>query len=141
MSAAAGHVFNAVGSVISARGAYHQGKARAKALRADALEARNAATSEAGAIELRAREALAQGAVTAAASGFTVDGSALDVLGWMAQQHDADARTVRRDGAIQAARLRNEAAQAAYQGRIGAVTGLMQAGSSLMAAHGARKGS
>lgn len=135
-----GSIFRAVGSIFAGNAAYAAGKAKAAALRRDALEAKKAGENQARAIERNSRAAQGAGTVAAASSGFTVDGSALDVLSWMAQQYDADARTARYNANMDAVRLRNEANMAVYQGRVGQVTGYVRAGASISEAYSSRPG-
>lgn len=122
---------DALGSFVQGRAARVQSKMRARVLEQDALARKAAGESEALGIEREGRAAVAAGTVAAATSGFTVDGSALDVLGWMEQQTGANAGKARWEAEREARAIRNEAAATRYQGKVAYATGLIRAGSSL----------
>jgi len=126
-----GAIFKAAGSIFQGNSAYAGAKAKSAALKRDALSARQAGESQAMAITRNAREGIAAGTVSAGSSGFTVDGSALDVLSYMAQQYDANARVARRNAELSAVRLRNEAAVTLYEGKVARMTGYINAATSL----------
>ena len=113
-----------IADVVGGFAARAHSRVRARMLNRDAAFAKEAADSEARSILRDAREAEASGTVAAASSGFTIGGSALDVLSWMAQTADANAGRARLEGARRAHALRTEAAVTRAEGNLAAFTGV-----------------
>ncbi len=68
-----------------------------------------------------------------AKAGVDLDsGSPLEVMAETAAQIDLDARIIKYNGAMEAARLRNEARMARYNRKMGTITGILNMGASLL---------
>lgn len=125
-----GSILQGVGSIFTGFRANAAAKARARALEADAEEKKTEGALAAASITRDASRAIGRGVVAAASSGFTVSGSALDVLGDMAQEYDASSRNAVRNARFAALRLRNEARVSRYNGATALTEGIVRGAAS-----------
>lgn len=132
----AGQVLGSAGHLIEGIGAFTAARARAAGLRADARARLETGEAQADDIMREGRAAVAFGTVQAGASGFTVDGSAMDVIGRLAQEADTASRRARWQSMREADRLRQEAAQAKRAGIFGLLKGVASAAASFPGAGG-----
>lgn len=132
----AGDVMNAAGSLYSGAMSRKLRNARARGLDMDAQMAVAAGESNARAIARNANAAQGSGVVAAGSSGFTIEGSALDVLGWMEQEFASEAGKARWEAGRQAMAIRNEASLERFQGKVDMVQGIIGAGASLAGSSG-----
>lgn len=131
-----GTALGAAGHLVDGIGAFVAGRARAAGLRADARARIETGEAQADDIMREGREAVAFGTVQAGASGFTVDGSALDVIGRLAQEADTASRRARWQSMREADKIRQEARSAKRGAIFGLAKGVLSAGASIIAGGG-----
>ncbi len=117
---------------VQALGGFFGRRARARSLAEDARIQTLAGESEARDRMRAGSAAMAAGAARGAASGFTLEGSATDVLAQMARDVEVDAGRARWDAALRARRLRNEARQENRNAVLGLVGGGLAAGAGVI---------
>ena len=108
--------FSAVGSLLG-------GFSQARQLRARARNVRSEGHARANDVAKDGRQALAAGNVVVGASGLTGEGSAEDVLTYLAQEVNADERRERHTANREAIQLENKARGSLFGGILGAATG------------------
>lgn len=131
-----GNVLQAGGQMVSGLAQYGAAKARSKAMRAEAKETRKLGDVEYRRRAEEGRRQLASATARAAASGFTVEGSALNVIADMARENDANARGARWEASRAALGLRNTARQVRAQGTAALLSSTLQAGGTLFSGNG-----
>lgn len=123
----------AVGSLFGGFGKYRQGKARAKALKFAARNARREAGINASiALEESDRVGARAATLAAASGGGGLQGSALAVIDDLARQGMYRARQTVRDGLAQSVALMDEATAARRQAELDLFTGVWGAGTSFL---------
>lgn len=127
-----GNVLQAGGQVVQGVATFGASRARAKAMQAQAKETRKLGDVEYRRRTEEGRRQLASATARAAASGFTVEGSALNVIADLARENDANARGARWAASREALSLRNTARQVKAQGNAALLSGVLQAGGSLI---------
>lgn len=130
--AAAG--LSAASSVMSGLGQRAAGRARHASLMRNSVRQNEIGAAEAARSDRESRRAIGRGVTLAGKSGFTIEGSALDVIAGMAQEATADAGRAVWEGSLRAARLRADAKEAKKRGDRAFVTGLVKAGGTLLTA-------
>ncbi len=106
---------------------------QARALRVTARQVENAGIAEANTIGRQGRFAVGRGVAIAGASGFTVDGSASDVLADLAAEAETSAARARWSADREAERLRFEARQTKRAGVFGLVSSVFKTGAAFVA--------
>lgn len=128
----AGSIVQSVGHLIEGFGALQAGKAADKAARADADQREREGMAEANDRARQGRAAVARGAAIAGSSGFTLEGSAMDVLTRMEQEASTAAERARYESYRDADRLRYQGKVAKQQGMFSFVSSTFQAIGSLL---------
>lgn len=136
MSAAAAAGAVVAGKAVGAVGGFLSRRARAKLLKRDAHNQMLAGEAEAADRLREGRAAIAQATTIAAASGFTTEGSATDVIAGLARRVDTDSRRARFEASLRVQRLKNEARQEKRAAIFGLASGLLSAGASAVAPSG-----
>lgn len=131
-----GNILQAGGQMVQGVAQFGASRARAKALRAQARDTRRMGEVEYRRRAEEGRRALASATARAAASGFTVGGSALNVIADMAREKDANARGARWEASREAMSLRNTARQVKAQGTAALLSSSLQAGGTLLSGNG-----
>lgn len=127
-----GNPIQAAGQAVGAFGGFFARKARARLLKRDAFNQMLAGEAEAADRLREGQAALAAATTRAAASGFTTEGSATDVIAGLARRVDTDSQRARYDASLRAKRLRNEAKQERRAAAFGLGGGLLGATASLL---------
>lgn len=124
---------NAIGKLFGGFNRYRQGKAKAKALRFAARNARQEAGVMAS-MQLEESDRIGARAATlaAASGGGGLEGSALAVIDDLARQGMYRARQTVRDGLAQSAALLDEATAARRQAELDMTSAIFEAGSSFL---------
>lgn len=123
----------ALGSLFGGIGGYRQGRARAKALKYAATNARREAGVKASLLLEDSDRTGARAATLAAASGGGgLEGSALAVIDDLARQGMYRARQTVRDGVAQSYALQSDAATARAQAPLDLTTGFIDAGATVL---------
>jgi hypothetical protein len=122
----------AVGAVGSGLSANRIAQSQAAYMEADAEVARELGAVEADLVRRDGARAVGEAVALQGASGFAMDGSAMDVIAELAGEYDYKARVARYEAGRTARRLENEAASTHEQGRASRTAGFFQAGGSLL---------
>jgi hypothetical protein len=124
---------SAVGSIIGGIGRFQAGRARARALRFAARNARQEAGVRASiAMEESDRVGARAATLAAASGGGGLQGSALAVIEDLARQGVYRARQTVRDGLSESIALQNDARVARQQASLDLTTSLFEAGSTVL---------
>jgi hypothetical protein len=124
---------SAVGSIIGGIGRFQAGRARARALRFAARNARQEAGVRASiAMEESDRVGARAATLAAASGGGGLHGSALAVIEDLARQGVYRARQTVRDGLSESIALQNDARVARQQASLDLTTSLFEAGSTVL---------
>jgi hypothetical protein len=124
---------SAVGSIIGGIGRFQAGRARARALRFAARNARQEAGVRASiAMEESDRVGSRAATLAAASGGGGLQGSALAVIEDLARQGVYRARQTVRDGLSESIALQNDARVARQQASLDLTTSLFEAGSTVL---------
>lgn len=114
----------------------YQSLNQARALKRSARQVEMAGIADANDRAREGRRAIGYGMAVAGASGFTVDGSATDVLAELSALSETSAARARWSADREAERLRFEARQTKRAGIFGAILGVAKAGLTLGAGGG-----
>lgn len=148
--AAAGAILMGGGGLLKSYGTLQEGYAAAGAsdynaqmAESNAVQAKLQAAEEERRQRVISRKALGDMRTGYAASGITMEGSALDVLTESAAAAEMDALTIRHSGEVKATAYKNEAALERYKAKyqrkaaqLGAASSLLSTGGSMAAAGG-----
>lgn len=148
--AAAGAVLMGGGGILSSYGTLKEGYAAAAAsdynaalAEQNAVQAKYQAAEEERRQRVISRKALGDMRTSYAASGITMEGSALDVLTESAAAAELDALTIRHQGEVKATAYRNESALEKYKAKhqreaakLGVASSLLSTGGKMAAAGG-----
>jgi hypothetical protein len=121
-------VVGGAGLGVGAISSFNAKRARSKALLADAEAQQEAGVVESADRLREGRRAQGAGAVAAGASGFTLEGSSVDVLSQMAAEASTSASRARWEASRQSARVKNDARQAKAGSVFGLTKDLLGAG-------------
>lgn len=122
----------AAGSVAQGVNAQRAANANATILKHNARRARELGAIEAQEIGEDRERAIGGFIAAQGASGFTLDGSALAVIGDLAARYSFEQSKARYDAAQRSAALRNEARGIEHQGRLSLIKGGFDAAGSLI---------
>ena len=137
--AEAGVLLLVAATALSAASSIQQGRAadkaaqfNARALEADAKQAKAVAAFEARLARERGAKLLGRQRAAAGASGISLEGSPLLVMGETAANIERDALAIEFGGAARAAALRNQAAGERFAGRQAKRAGFFKAGTTVL---------
>lgn len=126
-----GDILSGVGSFIQGNAANKIAKAQASFMEADAEVALQLGGVQADLARREGARAVGDAVALQGASGFAMDGSALDVIADLASAYDYQARTARYEAGRTARLLENEAAVTRAEGRMARTQGYIQGASSI----------
>ena len=127
-----GEIVSGVGSMIQGESANRIAKNQAAFMEADAEVARDIGAAEADIARRDGARAVGEAVALQGASGFAMDGSAMDVIAALANDFDYRARTARYEAGRTARRLVNEAAVTRAEGKMARTAGYIQGSASLL---------
>ena len=128
-ASAAGAAIETIGAVLQAEEDGKIARANAGTVQAEASEAARLESAE-------GRRITAQATVRAAASGMSVDGSSLDVIGELAAEGELRSRSAIHKGRVQYDNFRAEQANAKRRKTVAVGVGAMKIGSTILTAGG-----
>lgn len=134
--AAAGAVMTAVSAVQSGQAQKKASDYNAQVAENDAIARKQSAAFEETRLRERQRQAMGMARANAAASGNTMEGSALDLMAQSAQNAELDALAILYSGQVGANASRSQAAADRLQGGMAQTAGYMQAGTTLLTTTG-----
>lgn len=130
--AAASATLSAAGSITQGVMQNAQAQRQATILNADAKTARQLGAIESAHIAEDRTRAIGAFVADQGASGFTLDSSALSVIGDLASRYENEARNARYEAAARSTALKNEAINASYSGKMSLIKGGFDAVGSLL---------
>jgi len=127
-----GDIVSGVGSMIAGESANAIARNQAAFMEADAAVSRQVGAAQADIARREGARAVGEAVALQGASGFAMDGSALDVIAEIAGSYDYQARVARYEAGRQALRLENEAVVTRAEGKMARTSGYVQGSASLL---------
>jgi len=127
-----GDIVSGIGSIAAGNSANAIAKNQAAFMQADASVSRQVGAAQADIARREGARAVGEAVALQGASGFAMDGSAMDVIAELAGSYDYQARVARYEAGRQALRLENEAVVTRAQGKMDRTSGYVQGSSSLL---------
>lgn len=126
-----GDIVSGIGSIIQGESANRIARSQAAFMQADAEVSRQVGAAQADIARREGARAVGEAVALQGASGFAMDGSALDVIAELAGEYDYQARTARYEAGRTARRLENEAAVTRAEGKMARTKGWLDGGASI----------
>lgn len=126
-----GDIVSGVGSIFQGEAANKIAKNQAAFMEADAGEARQIGAVQADIARREGARAVGEAVALQGASGFAMDGSAMDVIAELAGEYDYQARTARYEAGRTARGLQNQAAVTRAEGKMARTAGWISGGASI----------
>jgi hypothetical protein len=128
----AGTGLNIIGKIAEGKAAEQIAEYNAKVYEQNAILSEQQAAANEQRARVVARKAIGEMRAAYGASGVTLEGSPLDVIGESAAAAEMDALMIRHAGAVKATMFRNEAAMERYKGGVAKTLGYLGGASSLI---------